>query len=146
MHRHMNFSRIKSPERPIPTVAQAHQLADAIDPRMRCLVLVAAFIGLRKGELLGLRRRDIDLDHRTIPVAQQRQVDRHGRDLVGPPKTDAGFRTLAIPTALVVSLVQREPSPPAHRNRRSVRGDAMVVVGTPLPIGRRTVNGALDTR
>jgi integrase len=91
-------------ERPIPTVAQAKAIAAAIDARMRCLVLLAAFVGLRKGELLGLRRRDVDLERRQISVVQQRQADRHGNDLVGPPKTDAGVRTLAIPAALVSEL------------------------------------------
>jgi integrase len=91
-------------ERPIPTVAQTQQLADAIGDRLRCLVLLAAFVGLRKGELLGLRRANIDLDHREITIAEQRQVDRHGNDLVGPPKTDAGIRTLAIPASLVSEL------------------------------------------
>ena len=94
----------RAPERTIPTVAQVHALADAIDRRMRCLVLLAAFVGLRKGELLGLRRRDIDLKAREITIAQQRQVDRHGRDLVGPPKTDAGLRTLALPAVLAAEL------------------------------------------
>ncbi|HZJ27298.1 MAG TPA: site-specific integrase, partial [Acidimicrobiia bacterium] len=94
----------RADERPIPTVAEARLLADVIDPRMRCLVLLAAFVGLRKGELLGLRRRDVDLEHRTITVAQQRQVDRRGHDLVGAPKTDAGRRTVALPATLVNDL------------------------------------------
>lgn len=91
-------------ERPIPTVEQTHQLANAIDERMRCLVLLAAFVGLRKGELLGLRRGDIDLDAREMSVVRQRQLDRHGVHLVGPPKSDAGKRDLAIPSSLVVVL------------------------------------------
>ncbi len=91
-------------ERPIPSVDQAHQLAAAIHPRMRCAVLLAAFVGLRKGELLGLRRGDVDLDGHEIAIAQQRQLDRSGTHLVGPPKTDAGRRTLAIPATLVDEL------------------------------------------
>jgi integrase len=35
------------------TVAQVAALADAIDPRYRALVLVAAYGGLRWGELVG---------------------------------------------------------------------------------------------
>jgi integrase len=91
-------------ERPIPTVVQVHELATAIGARMRCLVLLAAFVGLRKGELLGLRRKDVDLERQTITVAQQRQVDRYGHDLVGPPKTEAGCRTVALPSVLVGEL------------------------------------------
>lgn len=91
-------------ERPIPTVAEVHALADAIAPRFRCVVLLAAFVGLRKGEILGLRRCDVDLDGRAIAVVQQRQLDAAGTHLVGPPKTDAGRRTIAIPAAVVDDL------------------------------------------
>jgi integrase len=67
-------------------------------------VLLAAFVGLRKGELLGLRRCDLELDSRQLTVAQQRQLDRHGAHLVGPPKTEAGRRTITIPAAIVPDL------------------------------------------
>jgi integrase len=106
----------RADERPIPTVAEARLLADAIDTHLRCLVLLAAFVGLRKSELLGLRRRDIDLERRTITIAQQRQVDRRGRDLVGAPKTDAGRRTVAIPASLTDELA-------LHLDRYAQRGD-----------------------
>lgn len=95
-----------SDERPIPTVAQVHALAQAIEPRFRCLVLVAAFVGLRKGELLGLRRCDVDLDAREVTVVQQRQLDRHGGHLVGPPKSDAGRRTVTVPAVVIDDLRQ----------------------------------------
>lgn len=91
-------------ERLIPTVTEVHALAAAIDLRFRCVVLVAAFIGLRKGEMLGLRRCDVDLEGRAIAVVQQRQLDAAGNHLVGPPKTDAGRRTIAIPAAVVDDL------------------------------------------
>ena len=50
-------------ERTPPDTATVMALADAIDPRLRCLVLLAGFSSLRSGELLGLQRRDIDLLH-----------------------------------------------------------------------------------
>lgn len=93
-----------SDERPIPTVAEVYALAEAIAPRFRCVVLLAAFVGLRKGELLGLRRCDIDLDAREVTVAQQRQIDRDGSHLVGPPKSEAGRRTVILPAAVVDEL------------------------------------------
>lgn len=91
-------------ERPIPTVAEVHALAEAIGGRFRAAVLVAAFAGLRKGEILGLRRCDVDLEGRSISVMQQRQLDAAGTHLVGPPKTEAGRRTIAIPAAVVDEL------------------------------------------
>lgn len=71
---------------------------------MRCVALLAAFVGLRRGEILGLRRGDVDLDRCEIAIVRQRQLDRHGNHLVGPPKSEAGRRVLAIPAALVTDL------------------------------------------
>ena len=42
-------------ERPIPTVAQVHDLVEHLPERMRCVALLAAFVGLRRGEILGMR-------------------------------------------------------------------------------------------
>lgn len=91
-------------ERPIPTIDEVYALADAVAPRLQALVLLAAFGGLRRGELLGLRRRDIDLLHRTINIRTQRQESKTGEALIGPPKSDAGRRVLALPAELVPVL------------------------------------------
>ncbi len=91
-------------KRPIVTVAQAFELADLVGPRFRAVVLLAAFVGLRKGEMLGMRRADLDLDAAVVTVEQQRQLSRNGEHLVGPPKTDAGRRTVSIPSALIDDL------------------------------------------
>ncbi len=88
-------------KRPIATVAEAFELADLVGPRFRAIVLLAAFVGLRKGEMLGMRRADLDLDAALVTVEQQRQLSRNGAQLVGPPKTDAGRRTVSIPPALI---------------------------------------------
>jgi integrase len=91
-------------ERAIPTVAQVHDLVGHLPPRMRCVALLAAFVGLRRGEILGLRRGDVDLDRREISIVRQRQIDRHGNHLVGPPKSEAGRRVLDIPKSLIADL------------------------------------------
>ncbi|PLS76670.1 MAG: site-specific integrase [Actinobacteria bacterium] len=91
-------------ERAIPTISQVFALAGAVDSRYRAMVLLAAFCGLRKGELLGLRRMDIDLLHRTIEVRVQRQESKTGEQLIGPPKTAAGRRTLALPEEVLPAL------------------------------------------
>jgi len=91
-------------ERRVPTVAQVIALADAITPRFQALVLLAAFGGLRRGELLALRQRDLDLLHRTVTIELQRQQGRRGEDLVGPPKTSAGKRTLVLPREVIAPL------------------------------------------
>ncbi|HET6921257.1 MAG TPA: tyrosine-type recombinase/integrase [Jiangellaceae bacterium] len=84
-------------ERKLPTLGQVYELADRVKPRYRALVLAAAFSGLRRGELFGLRRGHIDLDHGTVTVEVQRQQLPSGQYLIGPPKSDAGIRTVALP-------------------------------------------------
>lgn len=86
----------RAPEMRVATVAQVAALAEVIDPRFRALVLVAAYAGLRWGELVGLRVKRVDLLHGRIAVAEQ-ATEIHGRFTWGPPKTEAGRRTVTLP-------------------------------------------------
>jgi integrase len=90
-------------ERPMLDSSTVLKLANAIDPRLRCLVLLGGFVGLRTGELLGLERRDVDLMHRVIHVRRQAQ-EINGHRIITEPKTQAGVRSLSLPGALVESL------------------------------------------
>ena len=94
----------RPPERPIATVEEVFALAAAIEPRYRVLVLTATFTGLRLGELRALKRRRLDLLHGTVQVVEQLQELADGTLVTGPPKSDAGNRTVAIPSALVPEL------------------------------------------
>lgn len=91
-------------ERPVATVEQVWALAEAVPPRLRCMVLLFGFVGLRLGEALGLERRHVNLDQRTVRIEQQEQELRDGSIIVGPPKTRKGIRTLALPDFLVDEL------------------------------------------
>jgi len=93
-----------SPERPVLTVRQVFALADAIDPRYRALVLLATFASLRWGELCALRRRDIDLAARTIRVERSLTELANGALEFGPPKSQAGKRTVGFPELIVPVL------------------------------------------
>lgn len=81
----------------VATVEQVWALADATPPRYRCLILLAGFLGLRRGELLGLECRHVDLLHRTVRVEQQQIELNTGELLVSAPKTEAGVRTVGPP-------------------------------------------------
>jgi integrase len=87
------------------TVAEVAALADAIPPRFRALVLVAAYTGLRWGELAGLRVKRVDLLHRQITVAEQ-LLEVRGRLAFGPPKTGAGLRTVTLPAVAAEALAE----------------------------------------
>ncbi|MAT04931.1 MAG: site-specific integrase [Acidimicrobiaceae bacterium] len=93
----------RSPERPVPSGDEVWQLADLVDDRWRALVLTSAFCGLRWGELMGLQRGDVDLGAATVRVERQ-VIEVDGEQVEGPPKTDAGRRTVAMPLPLVPEL------------------------------------------
>ncbi|WP_055490356.1 tyrosine-type recombinase/integrase [Streptomyces sp. TP-A0356] len=89
------------PERPVLTVAEVYAVADAITPRYRLLVLLAAFTGLRFGELASLRRRDVDTDNSVLMVQRSQAEMQTGALFDKAPKSDAGVRPVAVPTELL---------------------------------------------
>ncbi len=94
----------KPDERPVLTVAQVFDLSDRMtDRRFRALVLLATFASLRWGEAIALTRDDIDLAARTVSVRRQ-YVELTGQLVVGPPKSQAGTRTVAIPASIIPAL------------------------------------------
>ncbi len=91
-------------ERPMIDAEFVFRLADAITPRLRALVIVAGFVGLRTGELLALRRCDVDLANGRLTVlVQAQQIVGEGRIVTGP-KSEAGQRTVSLPKVVVEAL------------------------------------------
>lgn len=87
------------------TPLEVARLADTIDERYRALVLVAAYGGLRIGELAALRRERVDLLRGTVEVAEV-LTEVSGNLHVGPPKTRASRRTVTLPRAVVDELAE----------------------------------------
>jgi integrase len=108
-----------SAERPLVTPDVVLTIAENIEPHLRALVVLAAFGGLRLGELLSLRRRHLDLEAGTVLVEQQAVRLRDGTQLTTAPKTRAGRRTVHLPALVVVELRAHlaqwgEPGPDGH--------------------------------
>ena len=103
----------KGETRPHATVAPdvVDSLADEVGPEWRAAVLLGGIAGLRIGEVFGLKVRDIDFARRTISVERQAQ-ENGGPVQIGPPKTAAGIRTLALPDRMLDELAE-------HLQRRS---------------------------
>jgi integrase len=119
------------------TVDQARSLlAAAQDDRLYALYVLALFLGLRRGELLGLLWFDVDLDNGTLAV--RRTLQRVGGELrTVTPKTATSVRTIPLIGATVDALRQ-------HAERQKAEcadaGPAWVetghvftsVIGTPI--------------
>ncbi|WP_301548588.1 site-specific integrase [Micromonospora sp. C95] len=92
------YDRYHTPERPVATVAQVLSLAERMPARFSALVIVAAFSGLRWGELAALRRGDVDLTAGTVRVPRKLAALRNRMEF-GPPKSEAGNRVVTLPAA-----------------------------------------------
>ena len=92
-----------SRERPVATAAEIEALVTAMPERWKALVLLAVTSSLRWGELMALTKPDVDLRRRTVRVVKSLTEDL-GRMSLGPTKTEAGKRTVAVPAAVVPVL------------------------------------------
>lgn len=75
-----------------PTVAQVAALLDAMPERYRILGTLAASVGLRQGEALGLGVDRIDFLRRTLRVDRQLITISGEEPRYGPPKSDASAK------------------------------------------------------
>ena len=101
-------SKAPEPKVEIFTAEQVGQLADLMPPRHRCAVLLAAWCGLRFGELAALRRHDLELPKDGPALLHVRRgVVKLGREqLLTTPKSTSGDRTVPIPPHIVADLRQ----------------------------------------
>nr|ABP46370.1 phage integrase family protein [Mycolicibacterium gilvum PYR-GCK] len=82
------------------TVGEIGTIADAMPAQWSLMVLLAAWLAMRFGELTELRRKDIDLADEVVRV--RRAVVRTDDGFkVTTPKSDAGIRDIAIPPHLI---------------------------------------------
>jgi integrase len=105
-----NVAELASPPRPRRADMQtwtAEQLRSFLehvaDDRLYALWLLAASTGMRRGELLGLRWVDLDLDRARASI-RQTLVAVSGRVLVSEPKTNRGRRAVALDPRTVAAL------------------------------------------
>ncbi|MFY1672705.1 tyrosine-type recombinase/integrase [Plantactinospora sp. WMMB334] len=92
------YDRYHTPERPVATVVQVLALAEQMPARFSALIVVAAFSGLRWGELAALRRSDVDLTAGTVRVPRKLAALRNRMEF-GAPKSEASNRTVTLPAA-----------------------------------------------
>jgi integrase len=124
-------SKEETPERPTATVAEVFLIADKIADRYRVLVLLAAFLGLRWGELIALRRRDVDTEAGCVWVRASVAELRNGVRVTKLPKSTAGVRTVPIPSVILPELCR-------HLDRYSEpNADGQVFVGAKGATPRR---------
>ena len=118
------YAELPRAPRPRMQVWTAQQLAGFLDSvggeRLAALFRLIALTGLRRGEAIGLRWVDVDLETGVLQVEQQIVAvgsERH----IGPPKSSNGRRHVALPARLSDEL--REHQRRQHRDRLAAGQD-----------------------
>lgn len=111
--RRIDWSPMDAVTRPKHVAAETHVWTQAqtraycaaiVGDRHQIAWLLAVGMGLRRGEICGLRWSDVDLRARVLHVRNQRQRLDDGRVVDAPPKSRAGTRTLPIPRMIYDAL------------------------------------------
>lgn len=124
-------ARAKAPrgertEAPTWTAEQVSRFLESVaDDPLYALWVVLATTGVRRGEALGLRWSDIDLERGTLSVAQTITTVGH-RIIVSPPKSDRSRRRLGLDADTV--RVLRAQHEAQERDRALLGADPAVLV------------------
>jgi len=112
----------ENPKRARPwTVKQVRAFLDAThDDRLAPLYRLLLVTGMRRGEAVGLRWLDVDLDGRCLFIVQQ-ITEIRGRGVVGTPKTKRGSRVIPIDDGTVEILRRHQQN---QHLERLAGGDA----------------------
>jgi integrase len=97
--------KVDRPERIPATDKQVIELALLMPERYRAAVRVAAYSGLRQGELFALQRKDYDLSTKTISVNKSK-YEINGKIKIGSPKTENSSRAVVLPPKIAAELEQ----------------------------------------
>ena len=105
---------------------EAKQLAVYLDnldnPRWKIALLIALFMGIRRGELAGLEWKDIDFENKTMTIARSVQ-DINGFGIITKePKTENSKRTISMPDKLIEYLHEYETW---WQNQKKYLGDRL---------------------
>ena len=94
---------LKHTRRELPSPADIKSIKESAEKPFGLFAMIALYTGLRRGEILALRKEDIDIEERVIYVNHSLRMD-HSRILVKDPKTEAGTRIVGIPDDLLQYL------------------------------------------
>jgi integrase len=132
--RNISLPAVRVAERPGLTPEGLAELADALPGHYRALVLTGAVLGLRWGEAIGLRVRDIDFPRRIVTVAGSVKELAGHLSLELDAKTEQSLRTLVAPAFLVDELARHLA---LYRGSPDADSESLVFVGPKGGILRR---------
>ena len=123
--------------RPLDSTGACNFLGVVKGDRLETLYSIALSVGLRRGEILGLRWQDLDFEAGTLSVRQAAQRIRGKGITFVPPKTDRAHRTVNVPSPVIASLRRHRTAQLEERLKAGSRWHEFDLVfasniGTPL--------------
>lgn len=76
----------------------------------RTLVALLMYTGMRRGEALALRWRNVDFENKVIHICENITFGNGNRGMIGPPKSEAGYRDVPIVDDLAALLNPKSPN------------------------------------
>ena len=128
-------SQTRAPERVPASTSELRAITEAMPERYRAAVLIAAWGGLRAGEIFALARRHVDIESGAVTVERALNYLPGTGFCFGPPKSRAGYRTVHLPHDVMEAVDTHMVA------YTGVGGDSLVFTttnGTPVHSGTRT--------
>jgi integrase len=105
----VSLPRIEKHETQTLTVQQAQMLFESVQGHpLEALFIMALTTGMRQGELIGLRWRDISFEHSSINIHRTVTYAAKRGFIISEPKTTASRRKIAISSFLIEVLKQHQ--------------------------------------
>jgi integrase len=99
-----NGGREPESDRPSISVGEVAALAAAMPANLQLAVLLACWTSLRRGEILDLRRRDIDVGAGTVMIGQTKVATVKNNVVVKEPTSPAGQRIVHVPPHVLAAV------------------------------------------
>jgi integrase len=104
--RDIRLPSVPPTSRRIPSPAELVCLVGGLDEQYRPMVWLGAVVGMRWGEVAGLRVGRLDFLRSSVTVAEQLARGAGGRVVSAAPKSAAGRRSFAVPAPLMAMLAE----------------------------------------
>ncbi len=122
--RRIEFPKETNVELNVYTIEEVDSILEALKSEpinIRTLIEIAIFTGMRRGEIVGLKWADIDLERQKISVKRSIYKPKDGKAQEKEPKSRNGIRTISIPEHLCHTLIEYREQQNRHI---SYMGDA----------------------
>ncbi|MER9236411.1 site-specific integrase [Mesorhizobium sp. M0622] len=121
----------------IPSRDEIRSIVGTLKDRWRPMLITAIFSGMRSSELRGLRWPDIDFEKAEISIRQR--ADDYGQ--IGPPKSEAGERTIPLPP-IVLNVLREWKLACPRRRIKDATGETVTELHYVFPNG----SGNIESR